>query len=69
MNYGQNFKHARLGAGLSVRRAAEAAGVAPSVIQKSEAGGDVRLSSIVKLAQAYGVTVDKLIGTTEEAAS
>ena len=67
MQYGKNFKQARIRAGLSVRRAASAAGVAPAVIQNAEAGCDVRLSSALKMAAAYGVTVAQLL--TPEVAS
>lgn len=59
----QRLREARLKAGLSQSQLAERAGVALQSLQRLEHGRspDPRLSNVVALAHALGVTVDSLV--------
>jgi transcriptional regulator with XRE-family HTH domain len=52
------LKAARTAAGISVRAAAEAAGVSPTTVQRSESGtNDTGIAVVRKLAVVYGVSL------------
>lgn len=63
--YGSRLKMARTGAGLSLREAAGAAGMDPSLLSRIERGevSDIGLSKAVALCAAYGITLEDLIGS------
>ena len=60
---GKRLKRARQDAGLSLARASQWSGVHPSYIAALESGkNEPRVSTLVKLCDAYGVTASEMIG-------
>lgn len=55
-----NLKKIRLEKGLSVPQLVELSGVPRRTIQDLEVRGDGRVSTLIKLADALGVTLDEL---------
>ena len=64
-----SFRSARLAAGLSLAKAAEAIGVTPTAVYYWESGQYMpRATLLVRIATLYGCTVDDLLSGNEEAA-
>jgi transcriptional regulator with XRE-family HTH domain len=59
--FGQRLRSARLAAGLTQRELARLAGMDRSALQRTEAGRDVLLGTIVLLADALGCDLADLI--------
>ncbi len=58
--FAAGFTRARMEAGLSVAQVAAEAGVAPSTVKRAETRGTVRITTAVRLADVYDVSLDSL---------
>lgn len=68
--YGKLIRQARMDAGLTQQKSADAVGVTLRVYQSYEQGKHApSLESLVILADLFGVTTDRLLGRTSEAPS
>ncbi len=63
------WRTARLAKGWDCRQAAKAADVSPSMISRIENGHSPSLGSAVKLARAYGVTIEAMVAPPAAARS
>ena len=56
----ERLYRARESAGLSLRQAGDAAGVSEATVFYAEQGRDIRVSTLIGLAGAYGLSLDEL---------
>ena len=68
MTYSEALKRFRKDFNLSQRDAAESAGILKPVYQRYEYGRDPAIDVLCKLADAYNVSIDYLVGRTNKRA-